>query len=62
LSVSQLVRIEAKHFCAGFVYDPRPGERRQVAPILWYMRDWSLDRIETYCRKKGWKMEVFPMP
>lgn len=56
-----LVRIEAPHFCAGFVYDPAQKQPRQVAPIIWYMHKWPIDRVSDYCRKKGWKMEVMPM-
>lgn len=49
-----LVHIDAPHFCAGVVV----GER--AAPIIYYMKDWSLSQIKAYCRKKGWKVEVLP--
>jgi hypothetical protein len=49
-----LIRITAPHFCAGI-----DTERKLVAPIIRYMRDWSLTRIESYCRKKGWVVQVF---
>lgn len=56
-----LVRIEAPHFCAGFVHDPKREHPRQVAPILWYMRDWPLSRVSDYCRKKGWRLSTVPI-
>lgn len=48
-----LIRITAPHFCAGI-----DTERKLIAPIIAYMRDWSVDRIRAYCRKKGWAMQV----
>lgn len=46
------VRITAPHFCAGVVV----GER--AAPIVQYMREWTLERIQSYCQRKGWLCEV----
>ena len=56
-----LVRIEAPHFCAGFVIEDGKRTPRQCAPILWYMRSWPIEKIEAYCRKKGWTMTVMPI-
>jgi hypothetical protein len=51
-----LAQIEASHFCAGIVlWDDRVVE---TAPIVRYMRDWSRDRVRTYCLKKGWRVSV----
>jgi hypothetical protein len=50
-----LVRITAPHFCAGLRLC-RDGNA--CAPILQYMRDWSLSRIRNYCRDMEWKLEV----
>jgi hypothetical protein len=48
-----IVRITAPHFCAG--YDLSTG---RIAPIIAYMRRWSVDRISDYCRRRGWEVEV----
>jgi hypothetical protein len=48
-----LIRITAPHFCAGIA---RPGA---CAPILAYMRSWSVPQIEAYCARKGWWLEVW---
>lgn len=47
-----LLRISAPHFCAGVEIGGR------VAPIVSYMHGWSLQRIEAYCVKKRWQVEV----
>lgn len=49
-----MLRIVAPHFVAGIV---RGG---QCAPIIKYMKGWTLDRIEEYCRRKGWAVERMP--
>lgn len=45
-----LLRITSKHFVAGI-------SDTQIAPIIKYMRDWSLEQITSYCNKKDWKLE-----
>jgi hypothetical protein len=50
-----LYRIEAPHFVAGFVLR-RKGEHL-FAPILGYMRNWTLTQIEIYCQRKEWKLK-----
>lgn len=47
-----LIQITAPHFCAGLI----PG--LLVPPILRYMREWSPEKIESYCRRKGWRYTV----
>jgi len=49
-----LLRILAPHFVAGV--EIRTGGNR-CAPILSYMKDWSLAKIRAYCRKKMWELE-----
>lgn len=49
-----MVRILAPHFVAAIV---RGGE---CAPILSYMRGWTLPRILAYVRSKRWTAEVMP--
>jgi len=48
-----LVRITSGYFCAGV--EPHTDF---CAPIIWYMRDWSIERIIEYCQKKGWAYEL----
>jgi len=50
-----LIRITAPHFCAGIDY-ARTGVR--LAPILRYMRGWTVREISAYCRQKGWTFQV----
>ena len=47
-----LIRIVAPHFVAGIDYPMR------CAPIVKYMKGWSLNRIFDYCRSKGWKASI----
>jgi len=52
-----LIRIAAPHFVAGVVLDEQTRVIR-TAPILHYMRDWSLPRIITYCIVKQWQCAI----
>lgn len=47
-----LIAILARHFTAGVVV----GER--AAPIVHYMARWDMAKISSYCRSKGWRIEV----
>jgi hypothetical protein len=47
-----LIRITAKHFCAG--YDVSNGN---IAPIIKYMKGWDFNKILNYCKSKNWCME-----
>lgn len=29
-----------------------------VAPIIKYMKHWEIDKIVSYCKKKGWKIDI----
>jgi hypothetical protein len=53
-----LIRITARHFCAGVEVRK---EANFCAPILAYMRRWTIDEIRDYCRRKGWRLEEIPM-
>jgi hypothetical protein len=48
-----MARITAPHFCAGIDITTR-----RVAPIIHYMRRWSVDEIQRYCERRGWVLEV----
>jgi len=47
-----LLRITAPHFVAGM-----DTETRECAPIINYMKMWTIGGIKSYCEKKGWKCE-----
>ena len=63
-----LIRITAPHFVAGIITDAALGYNdsypdepvliHKTAPILKYMKTWSINRIARYCRLKGWDVEV----
>jgi len=66
--VKQLIRITSPYFCAGIERYMRLGQYdysnakvkiHRCAPILRYMRTWTVGRIIKYCRLKGWKYEVY---
>ncbi len=46
-------RIEAPHFVAGC-------DDGACAPIIAYMRDWPIERVRSYCKTKGWRLEEYP--
>ncbi|GAG00096.1 unnamed protein product [marine sediment metagenome] len=48
----KLVRITAPYFVAGVEVGVRS------APIVGYMRNWTIVRIMRYCERKGWGCEV----
>jgi hypothetical protein len=48
-----LIRIEAPHFVAGVIV----GER--AAPVISYMRGWTVTQILGYCERKGWSARLF---
>lgn len=47
-----LVRVTAPSFVAGLIL----GQR--AAPVIRYMREWTLDEVFTYARVRGWRVEV----
>jgi len=61
-----LIRITAPHFVAGIVtycedgrydYDLKRVPIHRTAPIVKYMKGWTISRIKHYCKKRGWKVE-----
>jgi hypothetical protein len=46
-----MLQITSPYFCAGIV------QGGPVAPIIWYMKGWTLGEIKAYCAKKGWTIE-----
>jgi len=48
-----LVRIVSPYFVAG--YDTASGV---IAPIIKYMKGWTVTKIKDYCKRKKWKVQV----
>lgn len=51
----EIVSIESPYFCAGVVLFNKKAV--YTAPILHYMKGWTLQYILKYCKKKGWRWE-----
>lgn len=54
--MTQLFRIEAPKFVAGFCVDSKDLVW-ETAPIIQWMKDKPLGFIKDYCTHKGWKLE-----
>lgn len=48
-----LLRIQSSYFVAGI----EVGAGR-AAPIVRYMVGWDIQRIQAYCARKGWRVEM----
>lgn len=44
-----LIRIESPYFIAGYDTD-----NNNIAPIIKYMKNWTIKQIQAYCNKKKW--------
>ncbi len=42
---------------SGYFYAMGDLETKRFAPIIKYMKDWTIEEIEEYCKKKGWKCQ-----
>ena len=51
--MSRTIRIAAPHFCAAVDLDGPTVTH--AAPILSYMRGWTVGKIAAYCLRKNWK-------
>lgn len=51
-----MIRIVAPHFVAGICVDTG-----RAAPIVSYMRTWSVERIVRCCQGKGWQWETLDL-
>lgn len=56
-----MLRIVAPHFVAGVHVEPdfTIGE---TAPIVKYMKGWSVTAVREYCRRKDWLAEAMYEP
>jgi hypothetical protein len=52
MAVPDLLQITSNYFCAGVVV--QDGAVTRAAPILKYMRGWTIKRVRTYCKIKDW--------
>ena len=50
--MTTVLRVVAPYFCAGVVLEE--GVVVKAAPILGYMRGWSMSKCQNYARRKGW--------
>lgn len=50
-----LIRIVTPYFVAGLVY--KHPKKNICAPILAYMKQWDINKIESFCKQKSWKFE-----
>lgn len=64
---NRIIRITAPHFVVGIETYCGPLRRRKggmsvpshrCAPIVKYMKGWTVGEIMRYCRKKGWLYEL----
>lgn len=51
-----LIRITSNYFCAGVV--AHDDVVTHAAPILKYMRGWTIKRVRAYCKIKDWDCEI----
>lgn len=49
-----LVQIMAPHFTAGVLVDEDNEIVIATAPIVKYMKGWTLSKVRDYCGRKGW--------
>lgn len=53
-----LIRITAPHFVAAIISKGGTMTKGDAAPIIRYMKGWSVKRIRAYCERQGWQFEV----
>ena len=56
----KLAVITAKHFCAGIEISGTIVV--DAAPIVRYMIGWDVWKVDSYVKKKGWKIETYDEP
>jgi hypothetical protein len=49
---TRLFQIKAPHFTAGIILED--GKTIKTAPIIRYMKGWSVPEVLHYCRKNAW--------
>lgn len=56
MTTSKSIQITGPSFCAGL--DFRLGIVERAAPILRYMKGWSIVRVYIFCAERGWKIRT----
>lgn len=51
-----LFSVSSKYFTAGFCVDAK-NTVWQAAPIIAWMKEKPLYVVQSYCKKRGWKLE-----
>lgn len=54
--VDMLYSINAPHFNAGLIVDKDNKIVLSTAPIIKYMRGWSIDKVAKYTERKRWTL------
>lgn len=54
--MSKMIQILAPRFVAAVIFDEKDIVK-ETAPILFYMNNWSLDRVKSYCNSKNWEIK-----
>ena len=49
-----LYQITSTYFTAGFI--TKAGKVAVAAPIIRYMQQWTLEKVEAYVKQKQWKL------
>lgn len=47
------------YFTAGAIVDDESERVVEAAPIIKYMVGWHMEKVQTYCAKKGWFAKLF---
>ena len=51
-----MIRIVSPYFVAGAILEN--NKVIHVAPIIGYMKGWTREMVENYCKKKNWLYEL----
>lgn len=45
---------------SGYFYAMGDLETGRFAPIIKFMKNWTIEEIRDYCKNKGWKLQEIP--
>jgi len=52
--MTDLIIIDGSHFYAAVIM--KDDHVVKTAPIVHYMKGWTLEKVKTYCRRKRWRL------
>jgi hypothetical protein len=53
----KIIRVVAPHFVAGgMIVNEKINS--PIAPIIKYMKGWTVQKAKIYCAGKGWRVEI----